>query len=343
MRLDRQQLMKGVRLLVLAAGGFLSWTASAAAEPPTLSLPIDCTLGVDCWITNLVDLDPTSSAHDYACGASTYDGHKGIDFAIRDLGVMRRGVNVLAAAPGVVTGIRDGMADINVRKIGRDAVQGRECGNGVAIQHADGWTTQYCHLRKGSVVARKGMRVQAGAKLGLVGYSGLSEFPHVHIQLRHGNKVVDPFFGKNAKKPCGTPLDNLWKKDLQPLLEYQPTAIYNHGFAAKAPKAALVREGFYQNLALSRSSPALIFWIDIFYVKPGDHAVMTLRAPDGTVLIRHNKEFKNRKAQQFLFAGLRRKGVLWSKGTYTGEAVLTRKMKNGRTQVFRTEDAVTLR
>ena len=70
------------------------------------------------------------------------------------------------------------------------------------IEHGEGWTTQYCHMRQGSVRVRKGDRVAAGAPLGFVGLSGGSEFPHLHIVARHDDRVVDPFTGSEMTAGC---------------------------------------------------------------------------------------------------------------------------------------------
>ena len=55
------------------------------SEAPQLGLPIRCFLGQDCWLVNLVDVDPGPGRQDYTCSNRTYDGHKGVDIAIRDL------------------------------------------------------------------------------------------------------------------------------------------------------------------------------------------------------------------------------------------------------------------
>ena len=76
-----------------------------------LALPIDCRPGVDCWILRYVDHDPGPGVRDYACGKLAGDGHKGTDFAIRDQAAMVAGVEVRAAAAGIVDALRDGMPD----------------------------------------------------------------------------------------------------------------------------------------------------------------------------------------------------------------------------------------
>ena len=149
--------------------------AQEGAGQPELSLPLSCRPGRDCWLVNHVDVDPGPGVRDYACGKRSYDGHKGTDIAIRDLVALEKGVDVLASAAGVVKATRDGMRDIDVTVAGLESVKGRECGNGLVLDHGQGWETQYCHMRRGSVMVRKGDTVNRCRKLGLVGSSGRSQ------------------------------------------------------------------------------------------------------------------------------------------------------------------------
>ena len=140
---------------------------AARAEAPTdLALPLDCEPGEDCWILRYVDHDSgPGRAATTPAGRLTGDGHKGTDFAIRDLEAMAEGVEVRAAAAGVVDALRDGVPDISVEEGGRAAIAGKECGNGIRIAHGDGWTTWYCHLRRGSLMVAEGDRVEVGQPL----------------------------------------------------------------------------------------------------------------------------------------------------------------------------------
>ena len=72
--------------------------APATARDPILSLPVDCTLGDDCFILQYADADPGRGAADYTCGPMSYDGHKGTDFAVPSFAAMAEGVDVIAAA-----------------------------------------------------------------------------------------------------------------------------------------------------------------------------------------------------------------------------------------------------
>lgn len=68
---------------------------------------------------------------------------------------LRAGVPVYPAAPGTVRSVRDGEPDTGYSEETRASIDGKECGNGVVVSHGDGWETQYCHLKNGSVAVRR--------------------------------------------------------------------------------------------------------------------------------------------------------------------------------------------
>lgn len=298
-------------------------------------MPIDCTIGQDCVIQNYVDRDPGKGAEDFRCGHLTYDGHRGTDFRIRNLSLMRRGVTVKAAAPGRVLGIRNDMPDIDFRKVRLAEVKGRECGNGVRIDIGDGWVTQYCHMRRGSVRVRAGDRVDAGEPLGLVGESGRAAFPHLHFQLEYNREPVDPFVGLSPKLGCSVKERPLWKDARKNGLSYQPVGLIDAGFLGRPPVMDVIELGLAPHAALSRNSAALVFWVKLFGVRPEDRQSMTIRDPDGDTIVKVRPKPVNRpKAQWLTFAGKRpprdgESGFLpWPKtGEYRGVYTLTRKGK----------------
>jgi murein DD-endopeptidase MepM/ murein hydrolase activator NlpD len=316
---DFRSIAAVLAMLVLAGAPPLG-----AADALRLDLPVRCAIGEDCWVVNYVDLDPGREARDYRCGRVTYDGHKGTDIAIRDLVAMQAGVAVVAAAAGEVQGTRDGVDDVDVERVGRDAIKGRECGNGVVLGHGDGWTSQYCHLRKGSVRVKKGERVAAGQMLGFVGNSGLAEFPHVHLQVAKDGRIVDPFVGVAGGPNCGIGEQPLWKPEVLAKLAYRPTALYNAGFAAAAPKPDAVRSGLHADKALSRQAPALVLWVDIFWAMPGDELSLRIVGPDGEVVAEHTSRLEKQEARRLAYAGAKRKKIFWDVGTYRGEIRLVR-------------------
>ena len=160
-----------------AVAALLALAAAPTHAQPHFGLPVDCPMGAVCVVQNYMDDLPGPEAQDYRGGALTYEGHKGTDIRVPNLTYVERGVAVIAAAAGRVVGVRDGVPDANLRDIGAAAVAGIECGNGVLIDHSDGWTSQYCHMKRDSVEVRVGQAVDAGDRLGQIGMSGAAEFP----------------------------------------------------------------------------------------------------------------------------------------------------------------------
>lgn len=313
------------RIGLIALG--LALAARVAAAEIGLDLPLACRPGTDCWVVNYVDLDPGPGVKDYACGRAGYDGHKGIDFAVRDFSLVARGVPVRAAAAGEVRRARDGMADAaEARDLAASDISGRECGNGVVIDHGQGWTTQYCHLRKGSIAVKPGQPVAAGDAIGMVGQSGLADFPHVHLQVAMNGRIVDPFRGiEPGGAACGLGAKPLWNdRALGALAPYHPSAIYNGGIAAEIPDAAATRKGLHREATLPASAPALVAWVDLFWVDAGDRIRIRLFGPKGEILADNTAAVEKSQARRFVFAGVRRKIPAWSAGIYRSEAVLIR-------------------
>ncbi len=303
--------------------------AQAGARQPELSLPIRCRPGRDCWVVNHVDVDPGPGVRDYACDKRSYDGHKGIDIAIRDLVAMKNGVDVVAAAGGVVKATRDGMRDVDFTLAGIESVKGRECGNGLVLDHGAGWETQYCHMRRGSVAVQKGDTVNRGQKLGLVGISGKAQFPHVHLSVRLGGQGVDPFAGLGRVKDCGTGPAPLWRSGALAALTGESTALYNAGFAVGAPKPGTARSGLLAAARLPADAPALVLWVDMFWARKGDRLRFRITAPGGRPFIEKTVVLKKTQARRFIFVGKKRKTRLWPPGVYRGEVRLLRKGTKG--------------
>lgn len=327
-------------LSTIALGGLLFLIANTAfgQENFKLDIPLRCIQNSDCWIVNYVDMDPTNGISDYTCGAATYDQHKGTDIAIMNVDVMRQGVEVLASASGVVMGTRNNMQDINVNLGGgATSVEGKECGNGVLIDHGKGWTTQYCHLLRESVTVNVGDIVETGQILGLVGLSGKTEFPHLHLQVKYNEQVVDPFAGLGRKKKCGIGEAPLWKTSALLSLLYEPSALYSAGFSSTTPNKRIAREGLYGGEVLFKKSPVIALWVDIFWVSPGDKLLFIITDPDGQTLMAHSTTIKERRARRFAFAGItREKEKPWAKGSYKGEIRLIRTGANEEYSIVKT-------
>ncbi|MDJ0863836.1 MAG: M23 family metallopeptidase [Gammaproteobacteria bacterium] len=326
----------------------LLYAGTLAADMPAgdahdrlpLEVPIDCQVGVDCFVQNYVDTEAGPGYRDHSCGPLSYDGHDGTDIRLRDLVAMERGVAVLAAAPGVVRGVRDGMDDISITATGRDAVRGREAGNAVAIRHGHGWETQYSHLRKGSVQVKRGQRVEVGTKLGLVGLSGATEFPHVEFSVRYRGKHLDPFTGLPPEQGCEKRGEALWTPAASAKLAYVATGELNAGFTDSPPNAKEVRSGQHRAESLPAGARAIVFWADVFGLNKNDIIDMRLTDPQGNVLAENTDVLRKHKAQRFNFIGKRRRKTPWMPGVYRGEYTLSRNVNGSRREVIRIEREV---
>ena len=314
----------GAWLAALLLAHLSTLPPALAQEAPRLRLPLDCVPGESCWIANHVDLDPGPGARDYACGGMTYDGHNGTDIALRDLRAVGEGVRVLAAAPGTVAAVRDGVPDADVRQRGLEAVAGKECGNGVRIEHSGGWQTQYCHLRRGSIAVRPGERVEPGTVLGAVGLSGKTEFPHLHLTVRHGGRVVDPVRGEGAAAGCGAGERPLWDRATLEAFADAPGALYNFGVAGTLPSEREARAGDLRSRALPADAPALAAWVEAFGVEPGDVLEITVAGPDGASVIAHRSAIDRRQARIFRAVARKRGAALWPPGEYQVRIALAR-------------------
>ena len=155
-------------------------------------------------VSNFVDLDPSTSIKEFTCNSRSYDGHRGIDYFLWPFWwtMMDKGeVEIVAAAPGTIIGKNDGQFDRQCTTgPGRDA-------NYVIIRQQGDIDALYWHMKKGSVTKKSvGSQVAMGEYLGLVGSSGNSTGPHLHLELRTaGGATVDPYAGQ-----CGDPKTS-WK------------------------------------------------------------------------------------------------------------------------------------
>ena len=63
-------------------------------------------------------------------------------------------------------------------------------GNYVIIKHSNGYQTLYAHMSK--IFVQKGQWVSQGTRIGLVGSTGYSTGPHLHLSVYKNGQLVDP-------------------------------------------------------------------------------------------------------------------------------------------------------
>lgn len=325
----------------------VAWTSIAFAAPPALQWPVDCRLGEDCWIVHHVDMDPGPGAADFRCGALTYNGHKGTDIAIRDRAAMFKPVPVLAATPGVVLGLRDTAPDHSgdAASIKAAMDKGEECGNGVLIGHGDGWTTQYCHLKSGSVRVSKGQKVAAGTLLGHVGQSGASEFPHLHLSVKQGKTVLDPFTGQAKDSGCGRDIAGaLWDRSVQAFLPgANAPMLFGAGFRAAPPRFDAILQDMRSPGELPRSANALILWAMVYGLEAGVSVELKVTGPDGALFLERSFTQEKTQIRQMRYAGRSNKDGILREGRYTGLVRVLRPQNAGPPVIVERQTVVELK
>ncbi|MHA6344722.1 M23 family metallopeptidase [Roseivivax sp. CAU 1761] len=289
-------------------------TAPVAAAADLFTLPLDCTIGETCVIEEYMDARPGPGVADYACGLKARDDHGGIDFALPSFEAMERGVAVLAAAPGRVRAVRDGVDDRPLAAGGEGALDGKDCGNAVRIAHEDGFETLYCHMRLGSVAVLPGQEVKRGARLGLVGLSGRTNYPHLHFTVLNGGAEVDPF-APAAEEGCdgaGAAADSLWQAP--PI--YSRTGLYTAGFSDAVPDLAEVRSGAARIAAAGREAPLVLYGY-AFHPEAGDVLHFEAAGPGGPIFDTE-MVLDDVQAEIFRAFGRRAPPGGWAPGAYRG-------------------------
>lgn len=98
----------------------------------------------------------------------TIGRHDGLDFT------SNIGAPILATADGVVS---------------RSGWEGTY-GNLVEITHAEGFMTRYAHIS--TLLVKEGQRVKRGDRIAEVGSTGRSTGPHLHYEVFHQGRVINP-------------------------------------------------------------------------------------------------------------------------------------------------------
>lgn len=145
-------------------------------------------------LSSHVDMTSGDTVRDFACGGRAYNNHTGTDLFLWPFpwrSMDRQELAAVAALGGTIIGKHDGEYDRQCSTSTTTAA------NYIIVQHDNGLTGYYWHLKKGSVTARAvGSRVKTGDYLGYVGSSGISSGPHLHFEIRDpGGKVIEPSRG----------------------------------------------------------------------------------------------------------------------------------------------------
>jgi hypothetical protein len=203
----------------------------------------------------------------------------------------------------------------------------RGCGNGVFIEHEGGWTSIYCHIKKGSVSVKAGDEVKTGDKIGEAGQSGFSEFPHLHFGVYRDQKTYDPFTGMTDEDGCGAFSQSFWDKKSG--LSYVPVSIYAAGFRTAAPDIDAIKIDASSPSRIPLRPEALVFWSAFYGMKQGDEIDIEVRDPSGAVYAQEHITQEKDRARQFYYVGRNMKGKQLIPGIYEGFVKVTRTGADG--------------
>jgi len=290
----------------------------------SLSMPVDCIPGESCFVQKYVDMDPSPKAQDFKCGTLSDDTHQGTDIRVPSYREMEAGVDVLATADGKVVDVRNGMPDVSSKLLPKDAIKKRGYGNRVAIKHAGNYMTIYAHLKRGSLKVKVGDMVKQGQTLGQVGLSGWTEYPHLHFELRHGRKIIDPYTGMGQNAGCEQFQNSYWNDDTKALLEYTPTFAISAGFSSVTLNRAAAEYQLYEDL-ISAKTKTFLFNVYMAGAQLGDQFSIRILSPDGkTAIFNGSDTFTKGSVVRQLAGGKNNRTKALPKGIYTGEFILTR-------------------
>lgn len=288
----------------------------AADDAIRLSTPVDCAIGQDCYILNYVDHDPGPDFSDVTCAQHGYNGHKGTDFTPIKADAT---VRVLAAAAGKVIATRDGMPDSGYTRENAAEIDKKACGNGLLIDHGNGWRTQYCHLKQGSVIPKSGDTVARHQVLGLIGQSGKAEIPHLHITLTQNGAVVDPFDISPAHDCTIDNAKSVWEDPLP----HPAGRLLQIGFDDTLPAYQNVRAGYPGKTDFSQTSNALVLFAFAQASQPGDDVELIISGPTGIVYSAKHPLEKH-QILYYKAGGKKRTKPTWPAGRYIGTARILR-------------------
>jgi len=116
--------------------------------------------------------------------------HAGVDFAAP------RGTPILAAGSGTVE---------RANRYG-------SYGNYIRIRHTDGYKTAYAHLKGFARGVKSGAYVKQDQVIGYVGTTGRSTGPHLHYEVHHHGKRINP---RRLSQLSGKPLAKSQQPDFK--------------------------------------------------------------------------------------------------------------------------------
>jgi murein DD-endopeptidase MepM/ murein hydrolase activator NlpD len=227
------------------------------------------------------DLFPDSLL-DWNCGERTYDAdtfnHNGTDYngvQFPWLTMANDGMVVIAAEDGEIIEIHDGEPDNSC------SFDPNSDANRVILLHGDGSTTIYAHMKTGSVTPRKvGDRIEQGDYLGVMGSSGLSTGPHLHLGVQDlSNNLFDPYAGN-----CNALNDDSFWAEQELYFNKEVLALATHSAAPEYPPCPQQEVPHFKDVFETDDDIFASVTVRDFDGTDGDEIGLEVRGPSNEVI-----------------------------------------------------------
>lgn len=130
-------------------------------------------------------VNPTSASN--AVITSQYGGRQSVKTSTGYSSSNHDGIDIGGTGGNLNGQAADSIGGGKVTEVGYDE---NGYGNYVVVDHGDGYTSLYGHLQKATV--KQGDTVSAGQQIGVIGSTGSSTAPHLHLRVHKNGQSIDP-------------------------------------------------------------------------------------------------------------------------------------------------------
>ncbi|MAM71575.1 MAG: peptidase M23 [Gammaproteobacteria bacterium] len=187
-------------LLITLGSAFLLWQGLQGRQPPdTRVVDIPFPMGSGTYLLVNGGSDPVINPHMATLNPEIerFRAYRGQSYALdivkinrfgfRAEGILPSSLNayeiygeaVLAPCTGEITGSRNNRPDMPVPEMDTELIEGN-----FVLLRCDDFELLFAHLQPGSVTVNAGDMVSSGEQLGLVGNSGQTNEPHLHLHAQ---------------------------------------------------------------------------------------------------------------------------------------------------------------
>lgn len=198
----------GLAVGVLILAGILIWPAYAGRTLPANAIDLAMPLGPGRYLVTSGGTTEAINAHLIPLPSARAAEFRGQSYAVDIIGIDRLGrrakgispvdpkayviygTPVLAPCDGTIVQVIDGVSDMPVPQMDRANMTG----NSVVLE-CEGLFVLLAHLAPKSITVQEGAIVGASALVGMVGNTGNSGEPHLHIHVQKGSPPDAPLSG----------------------------------------------------------------------------------------------------------------------------------------------------